>query len=173
MKMRCLAIVAISSAQASQLIQVASYNNARHTVYLQTHGKVRLIKKIGLAPCTLGKSWGFTANSVWAIKGCRAIFEVGDGPNGQPPLWMVGTRDSADHSIRLTVKESGKATWSQKYPNGIRMSQCGICDQTAIEFGTKKYTISRQFDAVLLTPISSHGATVRFEKLPVALHPKN
>jgi hypothetical protein len=62
-----------------QSIYCASDDGRRRTCPVNTGGVVRLVTQKSGSACVQGRSWGFTRNSIWVDRGCRADFEVGRG----------------------------------------------------------------------------------------------
>ena len=150
--------------RSSQLVQVSSFDNLRKVVTIRTDGRVRLVKRLGIAPCTLGKTWGFDANHIWAIGGCRAIFSVGRAFGDPPPNWVAETFKSEDGFIMLTVQPDGRAMWSQRFPNGMRVSRAGRYDLGGLVFGTQRMLVTRQNNGIQLISVSSRRKPIHFAK---------
>jgi Protein of unknown function (DUF3011) len=71
-----------------QRIYCASDDGRRRTCPVNTSvGIVRLMTQKSGAACVQGRTWGYTRNSIWVDRGCRADFEVGrrrgDGKYGR------------------------------------------------------------------------------------------
>ena len=70
-----------------QSVYCASDDGVRRTYLVNTGGFVRLVNQRSGSACVQGRTWGFTRNSIWVDRGCRADFEVGrgrgDGHNGR------------------------------------------------------------------------------------------
>ncbi len=148
----------------SQLVQVASFNNQRKVVTMRTDGTVRLVKKLGIAPCILGQTWGFDANHIWAINGCRAIFSVGKSYRDLPPTWVADSFKSEDGTVVLTIQPNGRALWSQRFPNRMRVLQSGYYDRHNLVFGTQRMMVMRTANGIQLVPMTSRRKPIRFIK---------
>ncbi len=59
-------------------IKVESHDRKKVSHFIITHNQVRLAKQLSDAPCTYGRSWGYTNAQVWVDNGCRAEFLVKD-----------------------------------------------------------------------------------------------
>jgi hypothetical protein len=62
----------------SKIITCSSDDMRRQTCNVNTQGSVRLIRQMSEADCVRGQTWGYTSNSIWVDRGCRAEFEVGN-----------------------------------------------------------------------------------------------
>ena len=67
------------SGYGRQSIYCASDDGRRRTCPVNTGGVVRLVTQKSGAACVQGRTWGFSRNSIWVDRGCRADFEVGRG----------------------------------------------------------------------------------------------
>lgn len=66
-----------NGSQQAETITCASNNGGRKTCNFDTRGGVRLVQQNSGSPCVEGRTWGYTNNSVWVDKGCRATFSSG------------------------------------------------------------------------------------------------
>lgn len=57
-------------------IQLESNDGRRQTRWVDTGRAVSLFRKLSGRPCSFGKTWGFTQNSIWVDDGCRALFKI-------------------------------------------------------------------------------------------------
>src|SRR6266545_1591637 len=55
-----------------QSIYCASDDGRRHTCPVNTGGVVRLVNQKSGSACVQGRTWGFSRNSIWVDRGCRA-----------------------------------------------------------------------------------------------------
>jgi DUF3011 family protein len=69
----------VSSAQevSGERVACASEPGARTDCPANTSAGVVLTRSTGVAPCLLGKTWGYDDNSVWVSDGCSAEFLAG------------------------------------------------------------------------------------------------
>lgn len=73
----CLLGVIAASAQ-TRTVYCGSDDNRRHTCQTDTRGGVRLLEQKSHDACVQGRTWGYSRDSIWVDRGCRADFEVGE-----------------------------------------------------------------------------------------------
>lgn len=61
---------------------------------------VRLLRQLSALPCREGESWGTGRNEVWASRGCKGEFEIGDPDTGFPPGARLLTCESKERVRR-------------------------------------------------------------------------
>jgi hypothetical protein len=83
-----LAVLAATSAAAlpreagaQQTVTCASRAGARTHCSADARGGAYMVRSLGSSPCVFNRTWGFTADAVWAANGCQGRFVV-----DRPPL---------------------------------------------------------------------------------------
>lgn len=61
---------------------------------------VRLLRQLSTLPCRRDESWGVSRNEVWASRGCKGEFEIGDRDGSFPPGRRLLTCESKDRTKR-------------------------------------------------------------------------
>ena len=56
-------------------VTLESRDGRRNSRNVPHVGAVTLHKRLSDKPCLLGRTWGFTASTIWVDRGCRAEFE--------------------------------------------------------------------------------------------------
>jgi len=123
----------------AQSIYCASDDGRRRTYLVNTGGVVRLVNQRSESACVEGRTWGFTRNSVWVDRGCRADFEVGrgrgDGAYGRGNDSSHGSDARPDgrvsYSGPIMNRRSDKAldVTGQSTQDGANIQQWGYADQ--------------------------------------------
>jgi hypothetical protein len=64
---------------SSRIVTCSSDNMRRRTCNVGSHGNIRMVRQRSDARCEFNRTYGFTGNSIWVDRGCRADFEVMNG----------------------------------------------------------------------------------------------
>jgi hypothetical protein len=90
----------------ARTIHCASDDERRHLCRVDTRGGVRLARQASGSPCTEGQTWGYTSDSIWVDRGCRADFQVGGyGNNGGP--WPQGS-SQGNNAVYCASDDGGR-----------------------------------------------------------------
>lgn len=57
-------------------VRLESEDFRRRSIQIPVRGEVRLSRQISSQACRLGRTWGYSSNSLWVDDGCRADFIV-------------------------------------------------------------------------------------------------
>ncbi len=60
-----------------QTVTCSSDNGRRNYCNVNTSRGVRMVNQRSGSPCVQGQTWGYSKNSIWVDRGCRADFAVG------------------------------------------------------------------------------------------------
>jgi hypothetical protein len=149
-----------------QSVYCASDDGVRRTYLVNTGGFVRLVNQRSGSACVQGRTWGFTRNSIWVDRGCRADFEVGRG--GGDGAYGRGNDSSYDSGARpdgrvsysgpIMNRRSDKAldVTGQSTQDGANIQQWGYADQAnqnwdVIDLGASEVAIISRHSGKAIT----------------------
>jgi hypothetical protein len=72
-------LLALPTQAHGQTVYCASDDGNRHSCNMNTSGGVRMTNQRSGSACIQGQTWGWSRNSVWVDRGCRAEFTSGNG----------------------------------------------------------------------------------------------
>jgi hypothetical protein len=101
----------VAAATQTQTIYCGSEDGRRRTCSVDTRGGVRLVEQKRGGDCVQGRTWGYTRDSIWVDRGCRADFEVGDR-NYDRNRERERERDRNAH---------GSVTWTGKVDHDVKL----------------------------------------------------
>lgn len=98
-------------AEAQQTITCASQAGRRTTCNADARGGAYMVRNLGSARCVFNRTWGFTANGVWAANGCQGRFVV-DRPPSRIPVTVLDAMRICRNLVAARLAMAG--------PSGVR-----------------------------------------------------
>ncbi|MCM3880092.1 MAG: DUF3011 domain-containing protein [Vicinamibacterales bacterium] len=89
-------------------IRCESKPGERESCSADTSSGVVLASSFGLAPCLLGRTWGYDATSIWVSDGCGAEFIAGQGQVAQQPTKLKPLEHVPNAGFLLYSGEEGE-----------------------------------------------------------------
>ncbi|HEX6749535.1 MAG TPA: DUF3011 domain-containing protein [Longimicrobium sp.] len=102
-------------AHAQRKIECESQAGRRTMCEADTRGGVYLHERESAAPCTYGRTWGYTGSAVWVSDGCRAEFIV-----DLPPVVAPQRPLSAADALRV-CRNAAAARLGLTDPSAVRI----------------------------------------------------
>jgi hypothetical protein len=87
-------VFALAEVAAAQLVRCESISGQAQQCTVPAPNGAQLVRQLGGAPCVLGRSWGFRADSIWVQENCRGEFRVTDERDARE----VRLRCDSDHN---------------------------------------------------------------------------
>ncbi len=160
----------------TKVFKLRSERGRRETRRIDTSGGIKLLRRLTDAPCQLGRSWGYDANSVWVDNDCQAEFEVrsrkDNGRNRDDwfsgngvPNWARGDWEGygrpAD-GYTMTIRSDGSLRLStRRNANEIR----GEVRGNRVEIGDDVYRLEKLGDnGIRFIPIRAASGAMSFRR---------
>jgi len=150
--------------QAAEIVRCGSKVGERTQCAADTAAGVVLVRSLGEAPCLLGKSWGYDANSVWVSDGCSGEFLTHRVAAEEPEQKKQGTPKYVPNAGFLLFDGDKGQVYFRLFSYGRYLNQLGL-DETYVDaFGNTK-TVERRQDVQLqkfFAPFSGWFLTPKF-----------